>query len=66
MIAAGFAVMMGVSRVYLRAHWLSDVVAGVALGAAVAIGVAVVMHYVVARGDGQKASGRIESEQSGA
>ncbi len=51
MIAAAFAVIMGLSRVYLRAHWLSDVVAGVALGAAVSIGVAVAMHYVVARGD---------------
>jgi len=66
MIAAGSAVIMGLSRVYLRAHWLSDVIAGVALGAAMAIGVAVVMHYIVSRGGGQKASGRIESEQSGA
>ena len=49
MLAAGFAVIMGLSRVYLRAHWLSDVVAGVALGAAVAVGVAVAMHYVVLR-----------------
>lgn len=49
MLAAAFAVIMGLSRVYLRAHWLSDVVAGVALGAAVAVGVAVAMHYVVVR-----------------
>jgi len=49
MLAAAFAVAMGLSRVYLRAHWISDVVAGVALGAAVAIGVAVAMHYVVQR-----------------
>ncbi|MCH8985447.1 MAG: phosphatase PAP2 family protein [Acidobacteria bacterium] len=47
MLAAAFAVIMGLSRVYLRTHWLSDVVAGVALGAAVAVGVAVAMHYVV-------------------
>ena len=47
MLAAAFAVIMGLSRVYLRTHWLSDVVAGVALGAAVALGVAVAMHYVV-------------------
>ena len=65
MIAAGFAVIMGLSRVYLRAHWLSDVVAGVALGAAVAIGVAVVMHYVVAASGDQKASDRFEAEQPG-
>jgi undecaprenyl-diphosphatase len=54
MIAAAFAVIMGLSRVYLRAHWLSDVVAGVALGAAVVIGVAVMMHYVVALGGDPK------------
>jgi membrane-associated phospholipid phosphatase len=56
MIAGAFAVIMGISTVYLRAHWLSDAVAGVALGAAVAIGVAVVMHYVVARGSDPKVS----------
>jgi hypothetical protein len=33
--------------VCLRAHWLSYVVAGVALCAAVAVGVAVAMHYLV-------------------
>ena len=42
--AAAVATTMALSRVYLRAHWLSDVVAGAALGAALAIGTAVVVH----------------------
>jgi undecaprenyl-diphosphatase len=37
-IAAGFAFVMAFSRVYLAAHWFSDVVAGVLLGSGVAIG----------------------------
>ena len=46
MAAAAFAVAMALSRVYLRAHWLSDVAAGVALGAAVAVAAAAVVHWV--------------------
>jgi membrane-associated phospholipid phosphatase len=42
--AATVAMVMALSRVYLRAHWLSDVVAGAALGAALAIGGAVLVH----------------------
>ncbi len=46
MLAGLFATLMALSRVYLRAHWLSDVVGGVALGAAVAVGAAVIVHLI--------------------
>lgn len=36
--AAAYASLMALSRTYLGAHWLSDVIAGGALGAAVALG----------------------------
>jgi undecaprenyl-diphosphatase len=45
-LAGGFAFFMAVSRVYLDAHWMSDVVAGTALGAAVMIGTAATVHEV--------------------
>ena len=38
LVAIGFAFVMALSRVYLNAHWFSDVVAGVLLGAGVALG----------------------------
>lgn len=36
--AVAFAAVMALSRVYLRAHWLSDTVAGALLGAGLALG----------------------------
>lgn len=46
MLAIAFAVVMALSRVYLRAHWLSDAAAGVALGAAIALGAAALTHLI--------------------
>jgi membrane-associated phospholipid phosphatase len=45
-IAAGFAFVMAFSRVYLNAHWFSDVVAGVLLGSGIAIASAVLVTEI--------------------
>jgi membrane-associated phospholipid phosphatase len=45
-VAAGFAFVMAFSRVYLNAHWFSDVVTGVLLGSGIAIGSAVLVTEI--------------------
>jgi undecaprenyl-diphosphatase len=44
--AAGFAFVMAFSRVYLNAHWFSDVVVGILLGSGIAIAAAVLVTEV--------------------
>ena len=51
--AVGFAVLMGLSRTYLAAHWLSDSVAGILMGTSVALGAAVVVHFIRERRAGE-------------
>ena len=44
--AVGFSFLMGLSRTYLGAHWLSDAIAGVLLGTTIALGTALIVHRV--------------------
>ncbi|MDQ1750658.1 MAG: hypothetical protein QOE71_1714 [Pseudonocardiales bacterium] len=46
-----FAFLMALSRVYLRAHWLSDVVAGGLLGAGLALGWPALLQAIRGRRD---------------
>lgn len=54
LLAVAFAFVMALSRVYLAAHWLSDVVTGVLLGSGIALGsaalVSEIVYLLVARG----------------
>ena len=47
--AAGFSVLMALSRAYLGAHWLSDAIAGVLLGTSCALLAALVVGWLQRR-----------------
>jgi membrane-associated phospholipid phosphatase len=59
--AVAFAVLMGLSRTYLAAHWLSDSVAGILMGTTLALGAAIIVHVIrerrAARSDGVRRGG---------
>ena len=61
-VAAGFAFLMGLSRVYLNAHWLSDATTGVFLGAGVALTVAAVVALLDRRIEGETPADEIEHD----
>lgn len=61
-MAGAFAFLMGLSRVYLNAHWLSDATAGVFLGAGVALTVAALVALVDRRIEGETPADEIDPE----
>ena len=44
--AVAFSILMGLSRAYLGAHWLSDAVAGILLGTACAVVTALIVGQI--------------------
>jgi len=56
-VAVFFSMMMGLSRAYLAAHWLSDAVAGVLLGTSFALVSAVVVHLIRIRREAESGAG---------
>jgi undecaprenyl-diphosphatase len=52
--AVAFALLMGLSRAYLAAHWLSDAVAGVLLGTSCALLTALAVHVIRERTEARR------------
>ena len=52
--AAGFSVLMALSRAYLGAHWLSDAIAGVLLGTSCALLTALAVTWLQRRSTAEK------------
>lgn len=52
--AVAFSILMGLSRAYLGAHWLSDAVAGILLGISCAVVTAVLIGQIQRRVEGRQ------------
>ena len=52
--AVAFSILMGLSRAYLGAHWLSDAVAGILLGISCAVVTAVMVGQIQRRVEGRQ------------
>jgi membrane-associated phospholipid phosphatase len=51
--AMAFSILMGLSRAYLGAHWLSDAVAGILLGMSCAVSTALIVAQIRRRVEGR-------------
>ena len=52
--AMAFSILMGLSRAYLGAHWLSDAVAGILLGTSCALVTALVVGQIQRHAEGRQ------------
>jgi membrane-associated phospholipid phosphatase len=52
--AMAFSILMGLSRAYLGAHWLSDAVAGILLGTSCAVVTALMVGRIQQRAEGRR------------
>ena len=54
MAAVAFSILMGLSRAYLGAHWLSDAVAGILLGTSCAVVTALIVGQIQRHAEGRQ------------
>jgi membrane-associated phospholipid phosphatase len=52
--AMAFSILMGLSRAYLGAHWLSDAVAGILLGTSCAVATALIVGQLQRHAEGRQ------------